>query len=399
MINKLIFSPLLMLMTIIANGQQKSFAIKGSIHDKTGGFIYISYPNENDEIKLDSSMIVNGKFSFKGKLSGPVEATVMVDRNEEFFDKYTQKYIAPGKMKLSLYYDNFAERAVLKGSSVQADADVLEKMKALAMAKLKPWEEASDKASDLYFEAKNAKKDSATLEKLKNEADKAYDAMDPYVEEIKEIENAFMNKYPASYVTASIMLDHISDMKIEEAEKRYNKFPDNIKASAPGKEIRKQVDNLRMGSPGATAFVFSSKELRGLPLSLGDYKGKYVLLDFWASWCVPCRKGNPHLLSLYSKYKDKGFEIIGISDNDTNPEAWQKAVEKDQIGVWKHILRGLKWTAGTTDHSSDISERYGVTVMPTKILIDPNGVIIGRYGDGEEEGKAMDIKLTELFGG
>jgi thiol-disulfide isomerase/thioredoxin len=189
-------------------------------------------------------------------------------------------------------------------------------------------------------------------------------------------------------------------MKIEEAEQRYNKFPDNIKASALGKEIREQVDNLRMGSPGANAFVFASRELRGSPLSLADYKGKYVLLDFWASWCGPCRKGNPHLLSLYSKYKDKGFEIIGISDNDTNTEAWQKAVEKDQIGVWKHVLRGLKWTAGRTpDHSSDISDRYGVNVMTTKILIDRNGVIIGRYGGGGEDDKAMDIKLTELFGG
>ncbi len=386
-------------MTIIAIGQQTRFTIKGSIHDKSGGFIFISYPNEHDETKLDSSMIVNGKFSFKGKLSGPVEATIMMDRNEEYFDKYIRKYIAPGKMKLSLYYDNFEELAVLKGSSVQADADILEKMKAPAMAKLKPWEEASDKASDLYIKARKAKKDSATLEMLKNEADKANDAMDPYVEEIKQIENEFMNKYPASYVTASVMSYHINDMKIEEAEQRYNRFPDNLKASALGKEIRKQVDNLRMGSPGANAFVFASRELRGSPLSLADYKGKYVLLDFWASWCVPCRKGNPHLLSLYSKYRDKGFEIIGISDNDTNPEAWQKAVEKDQIGIWKHILRGLKWSSGTPDHSNDISDRYGVNVMPTKILIDPNGVIIGRYGDGPEEDKAMDIKLTELFGG
>ncbi len=386
-------------MTIIANGQQKWFTIKGSIHNKTTGFIYISYPKENDEIKLDSSVIVNGKFSFKGKLSCPVEATVMMDRNKEDFDKNVQKYISPGKMKLSLYYDNFEEGAALKGSALQAEAAALEKMKAPAMAKIKPWEDAGDKATELYIEARNAKKDSATLETLKNKADKAQDAMDPYLEEIKAIENAFMDKYPASYVTASVMRNHISDMKIEEAEQRYNKFPAKIKASALGKEIRKELDNLRMGSPGATAFVFTSTDLRGSPLSLADYKGKYVLLDFWASWCVPCRKGNPHLLSLYSKYKEKGFEIIGIADNDTNPEAWQKAVEKDQIGVWKHILRGLKWIAGSPEHSSDIHDRYGINVLPTKILIDPNGVIIGRYGYGEEEEKAMDIKLTALFGG
>jgi thiol-disulfide isomerase/thioredoxin len=155
-----------------------------------------------------------------------------------------------------------------------------------------------------------------------------------------------------------------------------------------------------MGSPGAKAYVFSSKELRGEPLSLADYKGKYVLVDFWASWCVPCRAGNPHLLSLYKKYKDKGFEIIGISDDDGNSEVWRKAVEKDGIGVWKHILRGLKSDGkGNFDRTNDISEHYGIHSLPTKILIDPDGIIVGRYGGGGESEEVMDKKLSEIFGG
>jgi len=153
-----------------------------------------------------------------------------------------------------------------------------------------------------------------------------------------------------------------------------------------------------MGSPGAKAYVFASQELRGTPLSLSDYKGKYVLLDFWASWCVPCRKGNPHLLSLYSQYKDKGFEIIGISDDDNNHDAWKKAVEKDSIDVWKHVLRGLKWDGkGNFDRSNDISDNFGIHSLPTKILIDPNGVIIGRYGGGGDTDEAMDKMLAEVL--
>ena len=167
------------------------------------------------------------------------------------------------------------------------------------------------------------------------------------------------------------------------------------------KTIKEDLDGLSMGSPGAKAYMFSSTELRGAPLSLSEYKGKYVLLDFWASWCVPCRKSNPHLLSLYSKYKDKGFEIIGISDDDGKPEAWHKAVEKDQIGVWKHILRGLDMDKRLKGEPNpyDISQYYGIHSLPTKILIDPNGVIIGRYGGGGENDEAMDQKLSEIFGG
>jgi len=123
-----------------------------------------------------------------------------------------------------------------------------------------------------------------------------------------------------------------------------------------------------------------------------------VLLDFWASWCAPCRKGNPHLLELYERYRSRGLEIIGVSDDDSKPEAWKKAVEKDGIGVWKHVLRGLKRTAnGGYDNSEDKSKSYGIHTLPTKILIDPTGKIIGRYGGGGEQEEAMDAKLAALF--
>lgn len=115
---------------------------------------------------------------------------------------------------------------------------------------------------------------------------------------------------------------------------------------------------------------------------------------------MPCRKGNPHLLSLYSKYKEKGFEIVGVSDDDSNHDAWKKAVAKDGIGVWKHVLRGLdmKKRMNGEENPEDISDYYGIHSLPTKILIGPDGVILGRYGGGGENDEAMDKKLKEIFG-
>jgi thiol-disulfide isomerase/thioredoxin len=352
----------------------------------------------NNKYKMDSALIENGRFSFKGTLTGPSQAMVTMDKSVSFFDKYVTLYIEPAQMQLSLDYDNFSKSAVLKGSALQAEADALNRSKAAIMNKLNPISEAYNKGNLLYIEAKKEKKEEAIVNSLRNRLDSLKEAMTPYHEQLNKIDKEFMDKHPASYVTASMMRMYISSMTLQEAEARYAKLPGNLQNSSLGNVLKKEIDGLRGGSPGSKAYVFTSTELRGDALSLTDYKGKYVLLDFWASWCVPCRKGNPHLLSLYSKYKEKGLEIIGVSDDDRNKEAWQKAVEKDQIGVWKHILRGLKQDAkGGFDHSTDISEPYGIHSLPTKILIDPNGIVVGRYGGGGEDDAALDKKFAEIF--
>ncbi|MDR2843745.1 MAG: TlpA family protein disulfide reductase [Candidatus Symbiothrix sp.] len=157
-----------------------------------------------------------------------------------------------------------------------------------------------------------------------------------------------------------------------------------------------------LGVPGTKALDFTAVDIHGDTLRLSDFRGKYVLIDFWASWCRPCRAGHPHLLELYAKYKDKGFEIIAIADNDRTPDIWRKAVEDDKVGVWKHILRGLdveialKGDANLAHHPKEISgSKYAVTVLPTKVLVDPDGIISGRY-NGNSEG--LDEKLEETFG-
>ena len=106
------------------------------------------------------------------------------------------------------------------------------------------------------------------------------------------------------------------------------------------------------------------------------------------------------MLSLYSLYRDKGFEIIGVSDDDRNHEAWKNAVDKDGIGVWKHVLRGFDLDKRMKGEKNpfDISEKYGIATLPTKILVDPDGRIIGRYGESIEDVEAMDKKLSTIFG-
>lgn len=389
----------LTMMTIIVKAQEKPFLIRGTITGKTNDYIYLMYgAGKSNTFTTDSTLIKNGRFSFTGKLSNPVQAYIVFDKKSTEYGKYADIFIVPGNMELSIDYKKFPEGLMLKGSPVQKEMDVLTNARAPIMKQLKPLQENYNKANNAYVQARKAKKDSITLESLIKATYTARDAMDPYYKQMDAIDEEFMNKHPQSFVTASLLRYRVSGMPLKEAEKRYNELSDEVKNSGLGQTIKEQVEGLRKGSPGATAYQFSSTDINGSKLSLADFKGKYVLVDFWASWCGPCRKGNPHLLSLYSKYKEKGLEIIGVASDDSDPEAWRKAVAKDQIGVWKHILSGLRRLPnGTYDKSEDIGDQFGIHSLPTKILIDPNGVVIGRYGEGGENDEAMDKKLAEIF--
>ena len=222
----------------------------------------------------------------------------------------------------------------------------------------------------------------------------------PYFETNSRLSRKFIREHHDAFLSLYLMRFEVGSMSLDSAKYYFNGLNTALKQSKDGQQIAKEIKQLEDGSPGSTAFNFSKKDINGQPLALADFRGKYVLLDFWASWCVPCRAGNPHLLELYKQYKDKGFEIISISDDDRNHDAWKKAVEKDGIGVWKHVLRGLDMEKRMKNlpNPDDTSDHFGIHSLPTQILIDPKGIIIARYGGGGEEHEAMDKKLKEVLG-
>jgi thiol-disulfide isomerase/thioredoxin len=382
-----------------AKAQDGSFTLQGKIKGQSSGLLKLSYPTEDGGYIQDSTAIQSGKFQFKGKVAGPVMAYIVGAVKSQGFDDPNMAtfFIEPGKLSMDLTAGDF-KNLKLKGSKTQDELVALNLLKKTQLEQMRVLSAAYDKANMIYIAARKAGKSETELEVLKEAANTEKDKMDPLREEMDKIDIEYIRTHPDSDYAAYALSWKVSSLPIKESELLYAKLSDRIKQSSYGKKIADEIKSLQGGSPGGVASLFSSVDISGQPISLADFKGKkYVLLDFWASWCVPCRKGNPHLLSLYSKYKDKGLEIIGVSDDDSNHEAWKKAVAKDQIGVWKHVLRGLKMVGNTFDKSNDISEPYAIHTLPTKILIDKNGIIIGRYGGGGENDEAMDKKLAEIF--
>jgi thiol-disulfide isomerase/thioredoxin len=258
-------------------------------------------------------------------------------------------------------------------------------------------EQAYEKAGDAYRKATKDKEPEAVLDSMKEQMATMHDAFEPFNQRIAAINYAFFASHPQSYVTASYLGYYTAKLPLDSLQMFYDRLGPVIQQSPSGKEIAKEIRQIRAGSAGSMAADFTATDLQGNPLQLSSFKGQYVLLDFWASWCIPCRHGNPHLIEIYRKYHDAGLDIIGVADDDNNHAAWKKAVEKDSVGIWHHVLRGLDWDKlrNGGESPNDISTKFGIHELPTKILIDKDGKIIGRYDDKPDP---LDARLAEVFG-
>lgn len=366
---------------------QKQFTLEGQIKGVSNSFIYLihSHNYQTRKFTQDSALVnAEGKFQFKGNLPHPLQAYLTIDKNSlsERDPNCAEFFLEPTKISVTLEKDHF-KAIQLTGSPVQKEYEELERARMVVKERMKPLQDAYNR-----FQKTDQKKADSVREKIAG-----------FRDEYNKVDYDFFKTHPSSYITASNMKFHISELPLEELIRYHEGFGPEVQQSSFGREINTEIEKIKGGSPGAIAKIFSAMDINGSKLSLADYKGrKYVLLDFWASWCVPCRAGNPHLKQVYTKYKDAGLEIIGVSDDDGFSEKWKNAVKEDGIEIWKHVLRGLdikKRNAGA-ENDEDISEKYGVSSLPTKILIDKNGVIIGRFNSEEDE--VLDKKLKEIFG-
>lgn len=359
-----------------------TFHLRGKVAGRNDGIIFLNYTNLQSKRINDSCKLVNGSFSFKGDINQPTMAYMQLKEEKRNELNSVSFFLEPSVMSVKLQFNAF-RNARFSGSKTQNE-----------YAKLNDSKNVIEKKYQKQLDSLRTEKDHDKNAEIR-------ERLAPYFSEMDQEDYEFFGKHPQSYVTMFVMRFHVVDLPLDSLEMFYDRLGARLHQTNDGKNLAEEIQKLRGGSPGSMAKNFSVKDINGSMLNLSDFKGKYVLLDFWASWCVPCRKGNPHLKEMYAKYKNmgKGIEFIGVSDDDSKPDAWYKAVEKDGL-PWRHVLRGLdmqKILKGE-HNESDISEKFGIHSLPTKILIDPDGKIIGRYGDAGDEGEAMNKKFAEIFG-
>ena len=207
-------------------------------------------------------------------------------------------------------------------------------------------------------------------------------------DEREALQSTYIKQNPNSYFSLEALTESAGNgIDVAKVEPVFKSLSPAVRGSKAGLEFAKAIEAARGTSIGAMAPDFIQNDVNDKPVKLSDFKGKYVLIDFWASWCGPCRAENPNVVKAFNQYKDKNFTVLGVSlDQPGKKDAWLAAIAAD----------GLTWTqvADLQGWKNAVAKQYGINSIPQNFLVDPTGKIVGKNLRGAD----LTKKLEELLG-
>ena len=356
---KLLLSIVAASMTLAACNAQSGYKVTGTVEGMPDGKAIIATVNGSTLDTLAKADVKNGSFEFTGNVSEPTGAYIMV---------IGQRGAIPFMLENANITVNAGQAGLtVTGSEGQKIYDQFMAINATAQ----------QEAMKLQQEYQAANGDQAKIQAIQ-------EAYAKLMTDVQAKETELIKANPDSYVSTFVIVSGMGQMEYEQLKERYNLLGEKATASAQGKAIAAQIAKLESTAIGQIAPNFTITTPEGESISLYDIKGKVKLIDFWASWCGPCRGENPHVVEIYKEYHPKGLEIFGVS-LDNNKEAWVKAIADDGL-VWKHGSDLKGWQSAP-------AQLYSVTGIPHTVLLDENNKIIAKNLRGDE----LKQKIAELL--